>query len=302
MPDYLDDRPIKLRRERSGASTPGRTLVFALLLCLMAIGLIVVDYQGFLRPVRMLLLQVLTPVAQPLTAARHTVEGWLAQPQSVQELQARIAELERENADLQAEVLQLEQARIENTYLRQELEIERRQPFTVIGAEVTLRSPDAGRRVMTIAGGREQGIQVGMAVIGEVSGSPASLVGIVEAVGPHTSDVLLITDIGSQVSVRIYSGQSSVLGLMQGQWQQGSRLRVAEIDRDVELHSGDPVVTAGLTAALGLPLDLAIVPPNLPIGTVEVVAFDGQQQIAELRPYVDPDRVSYVWVIRNLDE
>lgn len=299
MRDHLDDRPIKLRRDRSNAPASGRPLVLALILSLCAGLLLILDHQGMLGPARGLGQQALAPIAQRLTALRDGVADMLARPGSEAALRDQISLLQRENAELKAELIRREQAQIENVFLRQELAIERDRPWSLLGAEVTVRSPDAGRRVLTIARGRNAGVQVGMAVIGQDPGGPPALVGIVEAVGPQTADVLLITDFGSQISARALHETNAALGIVQGQWQRGSRLRLEQIDRTAPLRPGDPVVTAGLTGALGLPLDLAAVPADIPIGSIDSIALDGQQQSAELRPFVDPDQVRYVWVILN---
>jgi rod shape-determining protein MreC len=141
-----------------------------------------------------------------------------------------------------------------------------------------------------------------MAVIGQTGDSLSALVGIVESVGPRSADVLMITDFGSQVSARVLHENSSFLGLVQGQWQRGSRLKLEQIERGATVRSGDTVVTAGLTSLLNLPLALATLPPNIPIGSVETVSTAGYGQVAELRPFVDPDQVRYVWVILNQDD
>jgi rod shape-determining protein MreC len=302
MRDYLDDRPIKLRRERSTADAATlRPLLIALVLCAAAGLLIFLDGQGFLGSTRGVLQQGIAPVAQRLTAARDTTTDLVSAPRSTSDLEARISELERENTQLRDEVLRREQAAVENVFLRQQLNITRSQPWTLLGAEVTLRLPDAGRRTFTIARGAQDGVMVGMAVISQLPGTPAALVGIVERVGPRTADILMVTDIGSQISARVLHNQESALGLVQGQWQLGSRLRLEQVDRTARVTVGNTVVTAGLTAALGLPLDLQAVPPNIPIGAIETIRTEGQQQIAELRPFVDPDQVRYVWVILNQD-
>lgn len=299
MRDHLDERPIKLRRDRSHTPASGRPLVLALILALCAGLLIIIDRQGMLGPARGLGQQALAPIALRLTALRDGAADMLARPSSETALREQISLLQRENAELKAELIRREQAQIENVFLRQELAIERDRPWSLLGAEVTVRSPDAGRRVLTIAQGSNTGVRVGMAVIGQDPGGPPALVGIVEAVGPQTADVLLITDFGSQISARALHETNSALGIVQGQWQRGSRLRLEQIDRTAALSPGDPVVTAGLTGALGLPLDLAAVPADIPIGSIDSITLDGQQQSAELRPFVDPDQVRYVWVILN---
>lgn len=301
MRDFLDDKPIKLRRERSVAPSSVRPLLLALAFCLIAGLLVALDRQGWIDPARAMLQRGLAPVAQLLTGLRDDAAGLLSAPQGDNALRARVAALELENSQLSEELLRREQAQVENVFLRQQLAIQREQPWNLLGAEVTVRSPDAGRRVIVLARGTRDGLSPGMAVIGQAPGGPAALVGIVETVSAHTAEVLLLTDVGSQISGRVlYQGRAAV-GLVQGQWQRGSRLRLAQIERTMRMDPGAPVVTAGLTAALGLPLDLAAVPPNIPIGSVEWVETVEQYQQAELRPFVDPDQVRYVWVILSQD-
>jgi rod shape-determining protein MreC len=301
MRDFLDDKPLKLRRERSAASSSARPLLIAVGLCLIAGLLIALDHQGWVDPARAMLQRALAPVAQVLTGLRDGAAGLLSSPLGDAALRARVAELELENSRLSEELLRREQAQVENVFLRQQLAIQREQPWNLLGAEVTVRSPDAGRRVILLARGARDGLRPGMAVIGQDPGGPAALVGIVETVSPHTAEVLLLTDVGSQISGRVLHQGRAAIGLVQGQWQRGSRLRLAQIERTMLLAPGAPVVTAGLTAALGLPLDLAAVPPDIPIGSIEQVETIEQYQQAELRPFVDPDQVRYVWVILSQD-
>jgi rod shape-determining protein MreC len=154
---------------------------------------------------------------------------------------------------------------------------------------------------MIIARGSADGVTTGMAVIGQDPGGPAALVGVIESAGTHTAEVLLITDVSSQISARVIHGTVANLGLAQGQWQRGSRLSLGQIDRSTLLALGDSVVSAGLTGSLHVTLDLAAVPANIPIGSVDTITVSGQEQSADLRPFVDPDQVRYVWVILSQD-
>lgn len=302
MRDYLDDRPIKLRRDRDGARASLRPFLLAVLLCVLALGLILLDRSGTLAPVRGLLQQALSPLAGSLSGARGWAADLLAGPHGEQALHERLQLLEQENGQLRAELLRTEQIRAENEQLRTQLTIARQYPWRMAGAEVVSRSPDAGRRIVTISRGSRDGIAVGMAVVGQAADHPAALIGIVETVGPRTADVLLITDFASQISARVLHQGVARLGLVQGQWQRGSRLRLEELERDIELAPGDPVFSAGLTNLLDLPLALSYVPADIPIGSIETVMIEGQRRVAELRPFVDPDQVRYVWVILNHDE
>src|SRR5690606_20720812 len=137
MRDLLDDRPIKLRRERSSAPATGRPFVVAILLCVIAGLLLLLDRQGMLAPVRHGAQQLLAPAAQRLTALRDEVVTAMTAPRTEDALRARVAELEQQNAALQAELLRREQAAVENEFLRQQLEIEQANPWKLLGAEVT---------------------------------------------------------------------------------------------------------------------------------------------------------------------
>ncbi|MEI6775663.1 MAG: rod shape-determining protein MreC [Chloroflexales bacterium] len=301
MHDFFDDIPARLRRDRSNTPASGRPFIFALVLSLVAGVLIILDRQGVITPIRILIQQSVTPVALMLTDLRDQAADLVGSPRSAADLRAQISALEQENSQLKADNLRLQQSQVENASLRQQLQIQHEQPWHLLGAEVAVRPSDAGRRVMTIARGTTDGVRAGMAVIGQHPGDPAALVGIIESAGAHTAEVLLITDFSSQVSAHIIHAAQSGLGLVQGQWQQGSRLRLVQVDRGALIAHGDAVVSAGLTGSMRIPLDLAAVPANIPIGSVETVSASGQEQSAELRPFVDPDQVRYVWVILNQD-
>jgi rod shape-determining protein MreC len=302
MRDYLDDRPIKLRRERTNTPASLRPFLLALALCVLALALIWLDRSGIATPARGVVQQVLSPITLFLSGLRDGVGRLVALPAGAVGSEERIRQLEQDNSQLRAELIRAEQERVENQQLRTQLALTERYPWRLMGAEVAVRSPDAGRRVVTITRGSNDNIAIGMAVIAQTGDSPAGLVGIVEAVGPRTADVLLITDFGSQVSARLLNDGQARLGLVQGQWQRGSRLRLEQVERDAVLEVGAPVVTAGLTKMLDLPLALTYVPADIPIGSIETVLTEGQGQVAELRPYVDPDQVRYVWVILSRDD
>lgn len=301
MRDLLDDKPLKLRRERVAAPTSMRPVLLGLVLCVLVALLLALGSQGWLDPIRAGMQRVLAPPAQWLTTMRDDFAGWLGGPLGDGALRERVAELERENSRLNEELLRREQAQVENVFLRQQLALQRERPWQLLGAEVAVRAPDAGRRVMLLSRGTRDGLQPGMAVVGQNPGGPAGLVGIVETVNSHTAEVLLLTDVGSQISGRVLHEGRATIGLVQGQWQRGSRLRLTQVERAMPLAIGAPVVTAGLTAALELPFALASVPANIPIGTIEYFETIEQYQQAELRPFVDSDQVRYVWVILSQD-
>lgn len=298
MRDYLDSRPIKLRGEKPPWLPTLRPFFIALLFGLIAGLLFLLDQGGFMAPVRGVVEQALLPVAQRSSSMRSNMGDMWSWFGSDEQLREENKQLKQQVSELQAELIAREQVTIENARLRQQLRIEDQHPWRLLGAEVVVRSPDAGRRVITIARGSKDGLHVGMAVVAQTESEPAALVGIVEDVEPYSASVLLITDFASRISARVLYEDTTTLGLVQGQWQHGSRLRLEQFDRGAVLKPGMVVVSAGLSGELNLTLPLAYVPMGIPIGVVdEIVEGDSLSQLAEMRPYVDPDQVRYVWVI-----
>jgi rod shape-determining protein MreC len=299
MRDYIDNPHLKVRGENSSSpvSMLHRHVILAIVLCIAAGVLVWLDVSGTLPPVRQLLGQGVAPVAHQLTNVRNGVADLWGGISELQHLREENEALHQQVSQLQAELLEREETMVENARLRQQLAIEEEQPWHLLGTEVTMRSPDAGRRVITIASGSRDGVEVGMAVVGQTGGGPVALVGIVEEVGPHTANVLLTTDFGSRISARVLHDGDTALGLVQGQWQRGSRLRLEQVDRVSLLVVGAKIISAGLTNEMGFELPLAGVPAGIPIGEIEALTSDGHEQFAELRPYADPDQVRYVWVI-----
>lgn len=305
MRDYLDTKSsnLKVREEQTALPPSWRPFLVALLLGMVATFLLVLDVRGLLAPVRGGLQQTMNPLAVPMTSVRNDIADFLSDLKDFQRLREENRLLKHRVSQLETDQIMRDQIIVENARLRQQLQIEGRYPWRLVGAEVIIRSPDAGRRVITIARGRAEGVRQGMAVIGQTGSEPAALVGIVEEVNTHTASVLLITDVSCKISARVLYDGTLALGLVQGQWQNGSRLRLEQLDREIPLRSGRVVLSAGLTGELLLPLPLTSVPPGIPIGSVErIIESDGLTQFAELRPYIDPDQVRYVWIVLNHDE
>jgi rod shape-determining protein MreC len=297
MRDSLRNRPIKLPR-----SSPYRSLRLVSAIFVIALLLVIADQAGMLGPARAQIQTLMTPA---LTALRRVGDGLSGVGQSlseVQQLRDRVTELERENGQLRAENIQAQELRLRVERLEQQLRIEQQRPWKLLGADVSARSPDGGRRVIMLSAGSEQGVEPGMAVIGREGSSPEALIGVVENVGPRSASVLLITDYSSSISAQIYHASGIATGVVQGQWQVGSHLKLEAIDRAEPLRPGDVVFTAGLTAQMDAALPRAAIVKGIPIGTIETAEVAGHEQFADVRPFVDPDRVSYVWVLLSQDD
>jgi rod shape-determining protein MreC len=297
MRDSLRNRPIRLPR-----SSPYRSLTMVVSLVMLALLLLLLDQAGMLGATRAQIQSLLTPVMRALRQVGDGVGGVGQGLTEVAQLRDRVTALEAENSQLKASNLQLQELQLRLSQLETQLRIEKEQPWKLLGADVSARTPDGGRRVVMLAAGSQQGIKPGMAVIGKEGSSPPALIGVVENVGPRSASVLLITDFSSAVSAQVYHQNSIASGVVQGQWQIGSRLKFEGVDRADPLLANDVVVTAGLTARMDTTLPRAAIPKDIPIGLIETVEVDGHSQFADVRPYVDPDRVSYAWVLLSQDE
>ena len=286
------------RTRYSGLSWPAFRLV--LVLITIALGLLGLDRLGLFHPVKGQAQALLQPVERLLTQTRAAMRGGLETVLGAAELRQRVAALERELGQARATIIQLQGLQAENNQLKLELGIRQTYDWNTVTATVVQANAENGRRIVRIDRGRLDGLQLGMPVVAKEGGSPAALVGIVDTLYAQTADILLITDYGSAISAHT-TQPARAKGLVIGQWQLGSRIKLVDVDRAAPLVVGDYVVTSGLSKGLATDTPMAQVPANVPIGTVtRIVEQTNHTQSAEVQPFVDPDRVRNVWVITGL--
>lgn len=289
-------------RSRAGRTSPVRSLLLVVVLVVAAASLVLLDRSGRLEPFRSQAQGVLNPVLGTLQNAGDQLGGVGRGLSNVQDLRARNDELERQLSEYRDAFLETQSLKLKVEQLQKQLEIEQATPWKLLPVGVVAVTPDVGRHVMLISQGQEDGVEVGMAVIGQEGGSPTALVGVVEQVGPRSASVLLISDFSSEISAKVFHEGVVADGVVQGQFQRGGWLRLEEVDRAVPLGQRDQVVTAGLTAKMDLDLPHSAIPRNIPIGVVDRAWTEGYRQFAELRPYLAPDQVRYAWVILSHDD
>lgn len=272
------------------------TLRLALTLIFSALLLLMLDNTGLLRPVKSQTQAILRPVERSLTQTRLALRSTIEAILGVRDLRRRVDDLERENSELRQANIRLQSFQAENDQLKIELGVRQTYDWQTLEALVVQTNAENGRRMVRIDRGRVDGMAVGMPVVAKEGGSPAALIGIVDALYAQTADVLLITDYGASISANT-TQPVQARGLVVGQWQLGSRIRLVDVDPDAPLAPGDYVVTSGLSKGLATDTPMAQMLPNIPIGTVTKVDRTNHVQSAEVQPFVDPDRVRNVWVI-----
>ncbi|GAC1354926.1 MAG: rod shape-determining protein MreC [Herpetosiphon sp.] len=285
---------------KQGRSVSRRALSAALVVMIVAALLIPLDRAGLLDRAKGPLQAILMPTQRLLTNARLNVSSWSDDLLHWSTLRRRNGELEATVADLRRQVIQLQTLQSRNDALERELGIRQVYGWHMVSASVIQSTSSAGRRMIRIGKGKLDGVSVGMAVVAKEGSSPPSLVGVVDRSYAQTADVLLITDGTFSLAARTTS-RTPAIGLLVGQWQVGSRTRLEEVDRDATIASGDVVVSAGLSKPVSNDTPLAQIPANVPIGVVEQVSGSNYAKSAEVRPFIDPDRVRDLWVVTGED-
>ncbi|MEG1501208.1 MAG: rod shape-determining protein MreC, partial [Clostridiales bacterium] len=157
----------------------------------------------------------------------------------VNELLEENQNLQREVANLRNELTRLQEADMENVYLRDLLKLSRQmQGWQPVAAGVIGRSTDTWYSTITINGGKDKGFAKDMPII-----TTEGLVGRILAVSDSTSEVLLITDkesaVGSMVQV------SHMPGVVEG-FAGADKMNMIHIPYDARLVKDQVVVTSGL--------------------------------------------------------
>lgn len=290
-----------MRDRSSFRGSPGSRRNFILVGGLLAgvMLLFLLDLQGAMTPVRAYLTNILTPALTAVSGLDQRVNDALAGSADYQTLLKERDALRKENSDLKAQILRIPRIELENLRLREQLRVEQSNPWLLLGANISVQNIADGRRVAVIDVGQNQDVAVGMAVIARYQSSPPSLIGVVAEVNAQSANVLLIDDYSSAISVQIYRGTDIVRGVLHGSMQSDNILTMSEIERESTIAQGDVVVTAGLTRQYGPSLPNAFIPADVPIGVTRTAYDEGRSTHVDVQPYINPELVRYVWIIKS---
>lgn len=234
----------------------------------------------------------LAVVRNPFTAVlsftstrSESAAGLLEGPRDLQsarveiaDLQARVAELERENVELRE--IEGEWRILQDLFNRA-----RQSPeFTRQIASVIGRDTSPSIRSIIIDKGTTDGIRVGMPVE-----SSRGLVGIIYRAAPNFSQVALITDNASAIPARL--GNSRATGILSGGGL-GGPLTMDWVDLKYNLEIGEVVLTSGLGGSF--PQDI-VVGRVIEVNRSEANLF----QQAVVQPATDFENLEIVFVITN---
>jgi rod shape-determining protein MreC len=194
-------------------------------------------------------------------------------------------ELEEENRQLRAELLQLAEIRQSNERLRKLLDFQEETALPALPARVVAEDSTNWFRSIVIDKGSADGVREGLPVV-----AAEGVVGRVIRSAPHAARVLLVTDASSAVAA--LSQNNRARGVCRGQ---GGFLTLEFTLRQKDIKVGDRIVTSGTGG---------VFPKGVPLGQVVRVERKsyGLFQSVILVPAVDFFRLEEVLVLRPEEE
>lgn len=221
---------------------------------------------------------VVDPIGNAVTAVRESGDR-----------HDRLAELERENAALKAELGSDDRNRSRLTQLDKLLHLAGKGQYGIKGAQVIAIGAAQGFSwTVTIDVGANDGVKRDMTVL-----NGDGLVGRVTTVGANTATVLLASDPDFTVGTRMEAGDE--LGFASGQ---GDRpLRVELLNARAEIKKGDRLVTFGSQGNKPFV-------PGVPVGVVSRVdpPSGDLTRTVHVTPYVNFSKLDVVGVVVQAPE
>lgn len=260
-----------------------RSRTLLALLVLASLVLLTVDYRqgpgGAVAAVQRGALTVFGPVAEGFATVVRPVGGFfttIGQLGSLRERnEALEAELRRER-EQRVPVAELER---ENAELRAQLRMGQRLDFTTTGAQVIAQPPTSVERSLLIDAGADNGLAPGMAVMNE-----DGLVGKLVEVTASNARVELLTSPNARYGVRL--ADSGEIGFLTGSGADPFQLEI--LDPEADIQPGAEVVTQVFTGTS--------IPDAIPVGVVEDRPAPASRFLA-VRPFVDFTRLATVQVV-----
>lgn len=257
-----------------------------LVITTIVVGLIVMAVSGYLTPVFSFIFSPAISTQSWLSERYVAFRDFFTSPRDMATLRAQNQALELEVAQLQSEIVSLQENLSQAEILYTLLDFARSNPeheyiaSTVIGREI---SPYL--QYIIIDRGSNHGVRYGMPVV-----TQEGLVGRIDAVIANASRVKLISDASSVVNVRLKA--ANVEGQIRGSITGEISLELVPQDSEVQL--GEVLLTSGLGGTY---------PANIFVG--QVLTMQSKEntlfQTGSVQPIVDFDGLSAVLVISNFD-
>ncbi len=258
------------------------SLKFKIGFVLIFLIFLLINFFGFSRPIRNFFYFIATPIQKVLWQGGEAITNFFDVFLEIRglEKEKELCQLEKEK--LLSEAVLAENLKEENKTLREALNINLREEFKLVFAEVI--GLDAKTDTLFIDKGKADGLSEELAVI---TGSRV-LVGRVSEVYSRRAKVMILSHKENFLPARVFQKQTS--GIIRG--KAGPILSFENLPRGEKISEGDIVVS--------IPL-MEIYPDGLLIGEVlQVKSSDIDPfQTAQVLPFFDINKISHLFVIKE---
>jgi rod shape-determining protein MreC len=244
--------------------------------------------------------RALDPVRSAIAAVGQAITGMVGAVGEIDRLRSENDRLRSDLAGAQQRIAELGEAANENAELRQLLGLTTSLHMDLLPVRVISRDPSNFTWELGIDAGANDGLRVGMPVVGSANGA-GGLAGTVVTASSDTATVRLVVDTRS--SVVALDQQSRALGLVSGQL--GGQLVMVQVPVTEHLVVGDSVVTAGITFAVpGGGVARSSYPKGLLLGRIQAIEQDSNAltQTAFVSPAIDFGSLDRLLVVLHFDQ
>lgn len=234
---------------------------------------------------------VVSPFRSVSAAISETFGRWSGYFTEADELREENRQLKLRIAEMEETVRQATFDREENAHLRKVAELrEQRRDLHLESARVLVQDSSNWYSQLTINKGTAHDLTVGDAVITE----EGYLLGVVSEAGSNWATVRTVLDSESSIGALVFRSGGSALAQGDFALMHEGRLRLGYLGTEPDVVAGDLIVTSGLRDYY---------PSQLVIGYVEEIRTgdDGLSRYAVLRPEMDLDGLTQVYVVTSFD-
>lgn len=251
---------------------------------LVIIGILALALGGYMNTIGQTALSPFLTAQSWLTIRYQTYRDLIASPGEITSLYRRNAELEAEVANLQTEIISLQQQVSDVQILSALLDFAQARPQSDYRAAAVIgRDPRPFFQYVILNRGSDDGIRRGMPVV-----SAEGLIGRIAAVTAGAARVQLITDPASSVNIQIQPAETDAV--LSGSLT--SDLFLDLIPQDASVNPGDLVLTSGIGGSF---------PPDILVGQISSLRQEATAlfQQASIQPVGDFKRLQIVLIIVN---
>lgn len=266
-----------------------RSLVWLIALSILSLGFSVLHNNGALNPMEDLVGRVVAPAQRMVSDVSAGVARTLGDAGEFAKLREDNALLERQVGELTTELARLRATERENESLREAVGYTLDHPdLDLAAAKVIGRDVSNLLDLLIIDRGRSSGIEEGMPVVWR-----GGLAGRIISVTENTARILPITSSGSAVNVVLQGEFTDADGVLTS--RSDGTLLMSDILEDEIVEPGQFVITSGLGGTF---------PRGILVGQIVGVRrlSSSVLQEADVRPFVQPDALDTVQVIKAFDD